>query len=134
MKLKTRGEINYGAYTGSVAPTVHMHVDETIIFFCMYNNSAHYTFFSVFYSSLDYKECDPLLGEHRKDCPPHSNCKDSYGSYTCECEIGYENHSTEPNFCVRKGDESTFATSNIAVGFTCSIDLNVHDDNSDFYP
>jgi hypothetical protein len=98
------------------------------------NNSAHYTFFSVFYSSLDYKECDPLLGEHRKDCPPHSNCKDSYGSYTCECEIGYENHSTEPNFCVRKGDESTFATSNIAVGFTCSIDLNVHDDNSDFYP
>ena len=52
--------------------------------------------------SLDYDECDPRFNEHSKDCPPHSYCSDSYGSYSCECLSGYEKHSNE-NICVAEG-------------------------------
>lgn len=58
-------------------------------------------------SPLDYDECEPTLTEHAEDCPKHSMCQNTFGSYTCNCAVGYEKHKSIDNFCVSEGTHNS---------------------------
>ena len=66
-----------------------------------------------FCCSVDYDECKPMLTEHVPDCPAHSYCTDTYGSYTCDCKSGYKKHS-DNEVCVSEGKQCVYSASHSA--------------------
>ena len=43
-----------------------------------------------FYVQLDYNECAPESNLHIQDCGTRATCANEVGTYSCQCDNGYE--------------------------------------------
>ena len=48
-----------------------------------------------FYIQIDYNECDPESNLHIEDCGTGATCTNEVGTYSCQCDDGYEGTAPE---------------------------------------
>jgi hypothetical protein len=44
----------------------------------------------IFDSQIDYDECNPASSIHIQDCGTGATCTNQIGTYSCQCDTGYE--------------------------------------------
>ena len=56
---------------------------------------------------IDYNECNPETSIHIQDCGPGATCTNQLGTYSCQCDTGYEGAPPNCNY-IRMYKRCTF--------------------------